>query len=338
MQGEARPVAAARAQFGSMIQSFDFACRMFVSGGGLLLVDSTRDFLEFALRNARDPKQINCPCMLCGNDDSYLVRVVKDYLFVNGIDPSYVIWSEHGETTLVSDSDSDHEMDTDSDESVVMTPSKKSTPRKSKKAASNKTAGSASATISIASKRKKSKNHEEESEKGLKLLKLNCVAMKRISRSRSLKQKRVVQFNRTGTPYGKVATEMNSYIGVLARRKGAFVIGNESKRVVMQSAAARWREFKSRLTKVYIVPYLDQAEMLKYPPQDYKIINADNWTQFVTERTKPTFLACRMMNKYPHRLSRKSYIRLVAKLKAKAEPVPVSCPEKHQNARYDCLC
>ena len=38
---EERPVAAARAQFGSMIHSFDFACRKFVSGGGLLLVDST---------------------------------------------------------------------------------------------------------------------------------------------------------------------------------------------------------------------------------------------------------------------------------------------------------
>ncbi|XP_004292347.1 PREDICTED: uncharacterized protein LOC101299550 [Fragaria vesca subsp. vesca] len=101
----------------------------------------------------------------------------------------------------------------------VMAPSKKSTSRKSKKAASNKTAGLASATISTASKRKKSKNHEEKSEKGLKLLKRNCVAMKRISRSRSLKQKRVVQFNRTGTPYGKAATEMKSYIGVLARRK-----------------------------------------------------------------------------------------------------------------------
>ncbi|XP_004292346.1 PREDICTED: uncharacterized protein LOC101299265 [Fragaria vesca subsp. vesca] len=94
----------------------------------------------------------------------------------------------------------------------------------------------------------------------------------------------------------------------------------------MQSAAARWREFKSRLTKVYIVPYLDQPEMLKYPPQDYKFINADHWTQFVTERTKPAFLelrktqqARRRMNKYPHRLSRKGYVGLVAELKAKAE-------------------
>ncbi|KAL6219917.1 hypothetical protein ACLB2K_007675 [Fragaria x ananassa] len=73
------------------------------------------DFLEFALRNARDFKQSNCPGMMCGNDDSYFVRVVKDHLFVNRIDPSYVIWSEHGEATLVSDSDSDHGMDTDSD-------------------------------------------------------------------------------------------------------------------------------------------------------------------------------------------------------------------------------
>ncbi|KAL6134529.1 hypothetical protein ACLB2K_066760 [Fragaria x ananassa] len=89
----------------------------------------------------------------------------------------------------------------------------------------------------------------------------------------------------------------------------------------MQSAAARWREFKSRLIKVYIVPYLDQPEMLKYPPQDYKFINADHWMQFMTERTKPSFLARRRMNKDPHRLSRKGYIGLVVELKAQAEPI-----------------
>ena len=50
-------------------------------------------------------------------------------------------------------------------------------------------------------------------------MKHNCVAMKRISRSISLKQKRVVQFNQTGTPYGKATTEMKPYIGVLACRK-----------------------------------------------------------------------------------------------------------------------
>ncbi|KAL6189021.1 hypothetical protein ACLB2K_040411 [Fragaria x ananassa] len=50
-----------------------------------------------------------------------------------------------------------------------------------------------------------------------KLLKRNCVAMQRISRSRSLKQKRVVHFNRTWT--GKTATKMKAYIGVLAHRK-----------------------------------------------------------------------------------------------------------------------
>ncbi|KAL6125728.1 hypothetical protein ACLB2K_073782 [Fragaria x ananassa] len=44
----------------------------------------------------------------------------------------------------------------------VMAPSKKSTPRKSKKATSNKTTGSASTTISTTLKMKKSKNHEEE--------------------------------------------------------------------------------------------------------------------------------------------------------------------------------
>ncbi|KAL6191503.1 hypothetical protein ACLB2K_037893 [Fragaria x ananassa] len=74
---------------------------------------------------------------------------------------------------------------------------------------------------------------------------------------------------------------------------GAFVIGNESKIVVMQSVVARWREFKSRLTK----------------------------------ELRKTQQACRRMNKYPQRLSHKGYVGLVAELKAKAMPAQVE-PEE----------
>lgn len=40
-----------------------------------------------------------------------------------------------------------------------------------------------------------------------------------ISKRNSLRQKKIVLLNRIGTPYGKVSKEMQSYIGVLARRK-----------------------------------------------------------------------------------------------------------------------
>ncbi|KAL6189020.1 hypothetical protein ACLB2K_040410 [Fragaria x ananassa] len=66
----------------------------------------------------------------------------------------------------------------------------------------------------------------------------------------------------------------------------------------MQSVAARWRELKSLLTNVYIVPYLDQPEMLKYPSQDYKFINADHWTkrlqQYPVKMSCKTWVAARV--------------------------------------------
>ncbi|KAL6137488.1 hypothetical protein ACLB2K_062780 [Fragaria x ananassa] len=170
----------------------------------------------------------------------------------------------------------------------VIAPSKKSTPKKSKKVASNKTAGSASAIISTASKKKKSKNYEEESEKGLKLLKRNYVAMKRISRSRSLKQQIVVQFNRTGTPYGKAATEMKSYIGVLARRKIPIV-------------RTTWRTASKKVPGGVTA---EEKEKIWEREQELR----------KTQQTR------RRMNKYPHQLSRKGYVGLVVELKAKAKP------------------
>ncbi|PRQ48416.1 hypothetical protein RchiOBHm_Chr2g0110491 [Rosa chinensis] len=60
--------------------------------------------------------------------------------------------------------------------------------------------------------------------------------------------------------------------------------------MVMDSAASKWREFKSRLTSNYIIPYLNDPEALKYPPDDYPFINVDHWTAFVKSRTTPAFL------------------------------------------------
>ena len=117
---------------------------------------------------------------------------------------------------------------------------------------------------------------------------------------------------------------------------------------MLESAAARWREFKSRLTTNYIIPYLDQPELLKFPPDDYRFINVDHWSAFVAERSSPQFLVSllkdfnylrlhnykmwmmnlvsvfqikrvtqqetRKKNKYPHRISRKGYANLEEEL------------------------
>lgn len=60
--------------------------------------------------------------------------------------------------------------------------------------------------------------------------------------------------------------------------------------MVLQSAGAKWREFKSRLTNRYIFPYKDDPESLQFPPDDYRFINVDDWTIFVAQRTTDAFM------------------------------------------------
>ncbi|KAM5549788.1 hypothetical protein ABKV19_000950 [Rosa sericea] len=216
---------------------------------------------------------------------------------------------------------------------------------KPKKTKSLKSPTSSSFSDGSHSKKGKSKKKEPESTGGLKLLKRHAVTMSRITNRKSRKCKKVVLFNRKGTPCGKVAKQMQSYIGVLARRKVPvirenwkaatpeeknkiwqrvqipFLIGPEHKKLVLESAARKWRQFKCLLTSKYVIPYLDDHEALRYPPDDYPFINADHWTEFVNMRTKPSFLEKRReqqerrsKNKYPHRMSRKGYAGLEAEL------------------------
>ncbi|XP_062008662.1 uncharacterized protein LOC133725417 [Rosa rugosa] len=77
------------------------------------------EFCEFALRNARDSNRICCPCTNCGNVKDFSAKVIRDHLFVNGIDTGYEKWTEHGEVVveLGSDTDSESIDETESSES-----------------------------------------------------------------------------------------------------------------------------------------------------------------------------------------------------------------------------
>ena len=111
---------------------------------------------------------------------------------------------------------------------------------------------------------------------------------------------------------------------------------------MIKSAGVEWREFKSRLTCQYVLPYIDDPESLKFPPDDYRFITPDVWKDFVKSRLTPEFLvSCfsgllatflnvtilvcvliylnelqekhekqrerRLQNQYNHRMSRKGY-------------------------------
>lgn len=70
----------------------------------------------------------------------------------------------------------------------------------------------------------------------------------------------------------------------------AYVVPPSAKKMVLKSACSKWREFKSRLTKSYILPYLNQPEMLVHPPADYSFIEKSHWDIFVADRTSKDFL------------------------------------------------
>ena len=40
---------------------------------------------------------IRCPCMKCGNCEKQSHTIIRDHLYVNGIDESYKIWFWFGE-------------------------------------------------------------------------------------------------------------------------------------------------------------------------------------------------------------------------------------------------
>ncbi|XP_040369394.1 uncharacterized protein LOC121051272 [Rosa chinensis] len=164
------------------------------------------------------------------------------------------------------------------------------------------------------------------------------VTMNKITRRLIRAKKLKVNSNADGEPIGKAAKEMQSYIGVLERTKipisindwrnvpldekdkiwnsiqDAYVVPKEWKKLVITSAGHKWREFKSKLTNWYIIPYLDSPELLQFPPDDYRSIEVDEWNTFVADRTSQQFQILREKqrikrkeNKYPHRMSWKGY-------------------------------
>lgn len=89
-------------------------------------------------------------------------------------------------------------------------------------------------------------------EEGVKLLKRGCVTMHRIVRRKIMGIKLPVSFNAKGEPFGKEASEMQSYIGVLARTKAP--IWHESwKHVSKETKNKIWECLQVNCLSIYIL-------------------------------------------------------------------------------------
>ncbi|KAI5334502.1 hypothetical protein L3X38_024635 [Prunus dulcis] len=52
----------------------------------------------------------------------------------------------------------------------------------------------------------------------------------------------------------------------------AYVVGEAGKKMVSSSAIKKWKDFKSTLTRQFILPFANEKEKLKEPPQLYNFI------------------------------------------------------------------
>ncbi|BFG30190.1 hypothetical protein CerSpe_164640 [Prunus speciosa] len=165
--------------------------------------------------------------------------------------------------------------------------------------------------------------------------------MPRVVKRKFKKIKPVIEYNDMGKPFGLAHSEMQSYIGVLARTRVplvdkkwaqiskdikeqiweavdmAFVVGQGGKQMVLSSAAKKWKDFKSTLTRVHILPLIKEKEKLRQPPETYKFIEKAQWDAFVASRLSEKFGAVheeqsqrREKLEYNHRLSRKDMLVL----------------------------
>ncbi|KAI5334658.1 hypothetical protein L3X38_024791 [Prunus dulcis] len=190
--------------------------------------------------------------------------------------------------------------------------------------------------------------------------------MPRVVKRKLQKLRPIVEYNKRGKGIGQAHSEMQSYIGVLARSRVplvdkkwsqipkdikeqiweavdmAFVLGQGVKNSVLASAAKKWKDFKSTLTRHYILPYTNDKEKLSQPPETYKFIEKTQWDAFVASRLSKDFESVHSQHaqireklEYNHRLSRKGYAGLEDQLDETMLGVEIDRSTLWKRARQD---
>ena len=59
--------------------------------------NGVKEFVEFAVKNAKDPNRVVCPCLKCCFGKRVREDELKGDLVWNGTDQSYTCWIRHGE-------------------------------------------------------------------------------------------------------------------------------------------------------------------------------------------------------------------------------------------------
>ncbi|VVA25498.1 PREDICTED: unnamed product partial, partial [Prunus dulcis] len=175
--------------------------------------------------------------------------------------------------------------------------------------------------------------------------------MPRVVKRKLQKLRPIVEYNKRGKGIGQAHSEMQSYIGVLARSRVPLVdkkwsqIPKDVKEQIWEAvdmAFVKWKDFKSTLTRHYILPYTNDKEKLSQPPETYKFIEKAKWDAFVASRLSKDFESVHSQHaqireklEYNHRLSRKEYAGLEDQLEETMPVVEIDRSTLWKRARQD---
>ncbi|KAI5323910.1 hypothetical protein L3X38_032983 [Prunus dulcis] len=116
----------------------------------------------------------------------------------------------------------------------------------------------------------------------------------------------------------------------------------EQIREAVDMAFVKWKDFKSTLTRHYILPYTNDREKLSQPPETYKFIEKAQWDAFVASRLSKDFESVHSQHaqireklEYNHRLSRKGYAGLKDQLEETMPRVEIDRSTLWKRARQD---
>ncbi|KAL5728871.1 hypothetical protein ACHQM5_001901 [Ranunculus cassubicifolius] len=162
----------------------------------------------------------------------------------------------------------------------------------------------------------------------------------------------VVEYDSKGQPVGPVAKEFTIFLGILGRWlvpinyeswhkvpielkdklwnhvEDKYVVDSKRKKIVLSCIGFKWKTFKTNLYTTYILPFKDQPELLKNPPEQYGFIKQEHWKEFVRLRFSEEFQNIRKV-KAAFRLSRKGF---AGPAKEKSGPTQTSAPAEEKSA------
>lgn len=72
----------------------------------------------------------------------------------------------------------------------------------------------------------------------------------------------------------------------------SFVVDHRSRKNIISSIGIKFRSFKHALTKYHIIPFMNDPEHLKNPPDLYNFIQKEHWDKFVASRVSDEFQVC----------------------------------------------